>query len=163
MDRILAVVTIAFLCSSPLLAANEGRASEGFQHTLITYHEDGYVGEKPITWVGQHGQFTNENVTMNRRRSDLGTGIGLGVVPMFGTYGVFRTGSNRDRSTYFALGFIVDELNMDETGTSDRRDDSGLSYGFGIANPSFNIEYMMSVDEENYEISVVGLSFISEF
>jgi hypothetical protein len=163
MDRILLVVAITFLHSSPLLAADEGQASEGFQYTLVTYHEDGYEGAKPIAWASQFGQFTNENVAMDLKLNDPGTGIGLGVVPLFGTYGVFRTSSNHDKSTYFVLGYIVDELSMDEPGMSDSRNNSGLSYGIGVINPSFNIEYMMSVDEENYEISAIGMSFISEF
>ncbi len=160
MDRILLVVVIAFLYSSPSLAADEDRVYEGFQYTLATYHVDGYDAAKPAAWTGKYSQFANENVTMDRRRSDRG--IGFGVAPLFGTYGVFRT-SNRDRSTYLALGFIVDEMTMDEAGTSNIRGDSGLSYGIGISKPSFNIEYMMSVDEGNYEISAIGLGFTSEF
>jgi hypothetical protein len=163
MDRILLVVAIAFLYISPSLAADGGRASEGFQNTLVIFHEDGYEGAKPTAWIMKYGQFTNEDVTMDHSRSVLGSGIGLGVAPLFGAYGVIRTSSNHDRSTYIALGFILDELTLDEAGATDSRNDSGLSYGIGVINPSFNIEYMMSMDEENYEVSAIGISFISEF
>ena len=162
MDRTLLVVTIAFLYISPSLAANEDRASEPFQYSLVTYHEDGYDGAKPTVWLGRYGQFTNEDVTMDRRRVPE-TGIGLGVVPLFGTYGVIRTSSSHDKSTYLALGFIVDELAVEETGTTDSNNYRGLAYGIGVINPSFNIEYMMSVDDGNYEVSAIGMSFISEF
>ena len=162
MDRILLVVAIAFVYSSTSLAADEDRVYEGFQYTLAPYHEDGYDAAKPAAWTGKNSLFTNENVTMDLGKSDTGTGIGFGVGPLFGTYGVYRT-SNRDKSTYLVLGFTVDEMTMDETGTSDIRGDSGLSYGIGISKPSFNIEYMMSMDEGNYEISAIGLGFISEF
>jgi hypothetical protein len=162
MDRILLVIAIAFLYSSPSLAADEERVYEGLQYTLAPYHEIGYDAAKPAAWTGKYSQFTNENVTMDLGKSDTGTGIGFGVAPLFGSYGVYRT-SSRDSSTYLALGFTVDEMTMDEAGTSGIRGDSGLSYGIGISKPSFNIEYMMSMDEGNYEISAIGLGFISEF
>jgi hypothetical protein len=162
MDRILLVVAIAFLYSSTSLAADEDRVYEGLQYTLATYHEDGYDAAKPAAWTGKYSLFTNENVPMDRGQSDTGTGIGFGVAPLFGTYGVYRT-SNRNRSTYLALGFTVDAMTTDEAGTSDIRGDNGLSYGIGISKPSFNIEYMMSMDEGNYKISAIGLGFISEF
>jgi hypothetical protein len=172
MERILLVVAIAFLYSSASLAADEDRATGGFRYTLVNYHEGVFDGAKPTAWVGKYGQLTNENVTIeekslidsqDRIRSVLGTSIGLGVAPFYGTYGVFRTSTNLDKSTYVAVGFILDELTMDEAGTSDSWDDSGFSYGFGISNSSFNIEYMMSVDEENFDVSAISLGFISEF
>jgi hypothetical protein len=52
---------------------------------------------------------------------------------------------------------------MDEVDKSDSRKDSGFSYGFGVNNSTSNFEYMMSVDQENYEVSAIGMRFISEF
>jgi hypothetical protein len=52
---------------------------------------------------------------------------------------------------------------MDEAGTLDGRDDSGFSYGFGVNNTSSNFEYMMSVNQGNYEVSAIGMRFTSEF
>jgi hypothetical protein len=52
---------------------------------------------------------------------------------------------------------------MDEAGTSDGRDDNRFSYGFGVNNSISNFEYMMSVDQGNYEVSAIGMSFISKF
>jgi len=172
MDRKLLVVAIALLYSSASLATDEDRASETFQYALATHYQDGSDGAKPVVWVGQYEQLTNNNVTIEersvddssaRRKSIPGSGIGLGVAPLFSTYGVFRTSSHPNNSTYVALGFISDELTMDEVDASDSWDNSGFSYGFGVSNPSFNIEYMMSVDEENYEVSAIGLGFVSEF
>jgi len=165
-------VAIALLYSSPSLAADKDQTSGGFQHILVNYHEDGFDGAKQTAWVGKYGQLTNENVVIKERsvddsldriRSALGTNIGQGIAPLFGTYGVFRTSSNNDESTYFALGFILDELTMDEAGSAAGGDDKGLSYGFGIDNSSFSIEYMMYVDEENYDVSAVSLGFALEF
>lgn len=172
MNRIPIVVVIVFLYSSPSLAADEGLASDRFQYTLATYHEGVFDGVKPNAWVGKYGQLKNENATieeitvddsMDRRRSALGTNIGLEVASLFGTYGVFRTSIKSDKSNYVAIGVIVDELTMDETGTIDSRNDSGLSYGFGVNNSSYNIEYMIYMDEENYGVSAISLGFISEF
>jgi hypothetical protein len=172
MDRILLVAAIAFLYSSPSLAADKGQASVEFQYSLVTYQEIGLDEAKPTAWVGQNGQLANEKATieerslhdsLNSRKSVPEAGIGFGVGPLFGTYGVYRTGSNQEGSTYHALGFTLDDFAMDEAVTSDSNIDSGLSYGIGINKRLYNIEYMVSVDEGGYKISAIGVSFISEF
>lgn len=172
MEKILFLVAIALLYSPSSLAADEDRTSATFQPILVTYHEDGFDGAKQTAWIGKYGPLTNENVVIKERSVDdsldrissaLGTNIGQGVAPLFGTYGVFRTSSNHDGSTYVAMGFILDELTLDEAGRSDSRDDKGLSYGFGIDNSSFNIEYMMYLDEENYDVSAISLGFVLDF
>jgi hypothetical protein len=172
MDRILFIVAIALLYSSSSLAADEDRAANRFLNNLITYHEDGYDEKKPISWVGKYEQLTNVNLiteeksmndSLDRNRSDMETYIDSGVAPLFGTYSVFRTSGEQDGSSYVALGFNLDELTRDEGDTSYSRDDSDLSFGFGVNNSSFNIEYMMYVNEENYEISAISLGFISAF
>ena len=130
MDRVLLVVAIAFFYSSSSLAADQDQYSVGFQHTLANYHENGFDGAKPTAWVGKDGQLTNENVALEEKSVDdsldsssaSGTGIGMGVTPLFDTYGVIRTSSSHDKSTYVALGFIADELTMDEADASDSRD-----------------------------------------
>lgn len=168
MDRILLVIAIAFLYSSSSFAVDEERASEGYQYSLVSYHEDGFDGAKPTAWTGEYGRLTNKSVTIEERSLDpkvsvLGTSIGLGVAPFYGNYGVFRTSSSRDNSTYVAVGFVLDELAMDEAGTSYSWNDSGISYGFGMNKSSYNIEYMLSVDEENLDLSAVSLGFTKEF
>jgi hypothetical protein len=158
--------------SSPSLVAGEDRAPEGFQYTLASYHEDEFDGAKSTAWMGKDGQLVNENVTIEERSVDdwlshrssaQGTEFGLGVTPLFGSYGVVRAGGSSNKSTYVALGFIADELTMDETGTSNSRDDNSFSYGFGVNNSSSNFEYMMSVDQENHDVSAIGIRFTSEF
>lgn len=153
------------------MAANEDRASGAFQYTVASYHEDGVDGAKPGAWVGNYGQLANENVALEEKSVDdsldsssaPGTSIGMGVTPLFDTYGVIRASSNHDKSTYVALGFISDELTMDEAGTSDGRDESAFSYGFGVNSSSSNFEYMMSVDQENRDVTAIGMRFTSEF
>ena len=161
---------VVLLASSGVYADN--RISGEFQYTPATYLEDGFDEAMSTAWMGKYGQLTIENVTneekavddsLVRRSSAQETGIGMGVAPLFDTYGVFRTSSNHKQPAYLALGFISDELTMDEAGTSDSKANSGFSYGFGVNNSSSNFEYMMSVDQENYEISAIGMRFISEF
>ena len=172
MNKIPMVVVVAFLFSAPLLAADGGLVSDTFQYTLATDHEDEFGGADPNAWVGKYGQFENEDAateeitlddSADRRRGVMGTGIGLEVASLFGTYGVYRTSIKDDASTYVALGVLVDELNMDETGTLEGRNDSGLSYGFGVNSASYNIEYMVYMDEVNYGVSAISLGFSSEF
>ena len=170
MDRILLVAAIAFLYSSSSLATDQDRAFGELQYTLASYHENGFDGVKQTAWMDKYGQITNEIVTieeksvddwLDRKSSTPGAGIGVGWSD---TYGVFRTSSNNDKPIYVALGFISDELTTDKAGTQDGRNDSVFSYGFGVnRSTSSNFEYMMSLGRENYQISAVGISFISEF
>ena len=172
MDRILIIVAIALLYSSSSLAADEHRAANGFQNNLITNYEDGYDEKKPISSIGELGPLTNSNLTteeksinvsLDRNRSDKGTYVGPAIASLFGTHGVLRTSGERDRSSYVALGINLDEMTRDEADTSYRWSDRDLSFGFGVNNSSFKIEYMMYVNEENYDISAISLGYISEF
>ena len=169
MDRILIVIAIASLYSSSSFAVDEDRGSEGFQYSLVSYHEDIFDGAKPTAWKGKYGRPANASMTIEERSLDrevsiLGTSIGPGVAPFYGNHSVFRTSSSRDNSTYIAVGFIIDEMAMDEAGTSASWDvDSGLSYGFGTNYSSFNIEYMLSVDEGNFDLSAISLGLTTEF
>ncbi len=172
MDRILFIAAIALLYSSSSLAADEDRALNIFHHNLSTYSEDGYDEKNPTSWIGKYGLLTNSNLTpeeksinvsLDRNRSDMETHIGPGVAPLFGTYGVLRTSGKQDGSSYVALGFNLDELTRDEADTSYSWDDSDISFGFGASDSSSNFEYMMHVDEENYEISAISLGYISKF
>ena len=172
MSRIPIVIVIAFLYSSPSLAASDGLASDRFQDTPVTYHEGEFDGAKANIWVEVYGQSNNENTTieaikaeelLESRKSALGPSIGLEVAPLYGTYGIFRTSIMNDESTYLAVGITADELSLDETDSLDSRDGGEFSYGFGVNNSSYNIEYMMYMDEENYGVSAISLGFISEF
>ena len=164
---------MASLYSSSSFAVDEDRASEGFQYSLVSYHEDIFVGAKPTAWKGKYGRPANASMTIEERSLDdsldrkvsiLGTSFGPGVAPFYGNHSVFRTSSSRDNSTYIAVGFILDELTMDEAGTSASWEvDSGLSYGFGTNYSSFNIEYMLSMDEGNFDLSAISLGLTTEF
>ena len=101
--------------------------------------------------------------SQDRSQNDQGMGVGLEVAPLFGTYGVFRTSSKNDNSTYVALGVILDEYIVDESETLDDMNDSGLSYGFGVNKSSYKLEYMMYVDEEDFAVSAISLGIVSEF
>ena len=172
MRRISIVVVIALFYSSSSLAAGEAPASDKFQQTPATYHVDGFGEATTNAWVSLYGQYKNENTTvegiklgdrLESRESALGPGIGLEVAPMFGTYGIYRTSITNDESTYVAIGITVDELFMDEAESFEGRNDSEFSYGFGVNNSSYNIEYMMYMDEESYGVAAFSVGFISEF
>ena len=172
MDRILFIVAIALLYSSSSMAADEDQAANRSQNNLITFYEDGYDEKTPISWEGNFGQLTNLNLTTeeksinissDRNRSDMETHIGPGVAPLFGTHGVLRTNGKQDGSSYVALGFNLDEWVRDESDTSYSWDENDLSLGFGVNNSSFKVEYMMYVNEENYDISAISLGYISAF
>lgn len=172
MDKILFILAIALLYSSSSLAADEGRATDGFQHNLITNHKDGSNEKKPTFWLGRYAQFTSLNLTtkeelinnaLARNRRTMESYIGPGVTPLFGTYSIVRTNGKQDGSAYVALGFNLDELTRDEADTSYSSNDRDLSLGFGVNNTFSNIEYMMYVNEDNYEISAISLGYISKF
>ncbi len=172
MDRILVAATVALLYSTSALAADDARTTNRIQQNLITYQEDGYGEMKPVFQTGKFEQLTKTNLMTDENtisespvpnRSSLATNIRPGVSPLFGTYNVFRTNGNQDGSSYVTLGFNFDELTGDEAETSFDNDESDLSFGFGIDNSSFNIEYLIYVNEENYEPSAISLGFVSAF
>ena len=172
MSRIPIVIVIALLYSSPSLATGDGFVSDRFQYTPATYHEDGFDGTEADDWMGIYGQLIYEYTTIEEvqveealesSKSALGTSIGLEVAPLYGTYGVFRTSIENDESTYLAIGITADELSLDGVDSLDSSNEGEFSYGFGINNSSYNIEYMVYMDEENRGVSAIGLGFISEF
>src|SRR5210317_208332 len=86
----------AYLYSSSSLAVDQDRASVASRYTEASYHEDGVDGAKPGNWVGNYGQLANENVDTEEKSvndsldgisSAPGAGIGMGVTPLFDTYG----------------------------------------------------------------------------
>jgi hypothetical protein len=161
----------AYLYSSPSSAADEEQASAAFRYTVVSYHEDELDETKPGAWVDNHAELTYANEAVEETAVDDSldsintprTDIGMGVAPLFDTYGVIRASSSHDKSTYVALGFISDELTMDAATTSENRDKEAFSYGFGVNSSSSNFEYMMSVDQENNGVSAVGMRFTSVF
>ena len=172
MDRILLFIASAFLYSSSSFAVDGDLASEGFQYSLVSYHEDGFDRAQPTGWKDQYGPLANQSVTieegslddpLDRKVSFTETSIGFGAAPFYGTHGVFRTSRSDDESTYLAVGFTIDELAENEAGWSDIRDDSLFAYGFGVNNSSYNIEYMMSLDEKDFDFSAISMGFTTAF
>ncbi|UCH38928.1 MAG: hypothetical protein JSU67_12230 [Gammaproteobacteria bacterium] len=172
MDRKLLVVAIALVYSAPSLAAGENQAYDGYRHTTASYHENGFDGARPISRTDEYNQLAGASAEieeksldywLDRSISNTQPGIGLGVAPLFDAYGVFRTSSDQKKPAYVAFGYISEELIMDDADTPDSMDDRGFSFGFGVNDSSFSFEYMMSVDEQDYEVSAIGVGFISEF
>lgn len=178
MDRIPAVLAIASFFGSPSLAASESLAYDEFWHPPASYQETGFDRAKPTApmagydWLSGDDRLTDEgsvverksmNAWLDRGSGNPGAGIGVGVVPLFDAYGVYRTRSNHKKPAYIALGYISDELILDDAALADSVDDSGFSIGFGVKDSSFSFEYMMSVDEADYDVSTIGMGFISKF
>jgi len=172
MDRILFLSAIALFYSSFAVTADDARNANRSQNNLINFHQDRYDEMKPGFWAGKYDQPATVNLptqgiliedSPDRSRSYMETYIGPGVSPLFGTYSVFRTSGKQDGSSYVAFGFNFDELIRDEAEASYSSDESDLSVGFGVDNSSFNIEYMIYMNDENYEISAVSLGFNSAF
>lgn len=161
----------AYLFNATAPSEDAEQVSGDFQHSLVSYHESGLNGAKPIVWTGEYGELVSENVAIqessvndltNRSTSNMEAGIGMGVTPLFDTYGVLRTSSN-NKSTYAVLGFLADEMILDDADTVEGSEDVRLSYGFGVNKSSSNFEYMMSMDEGSKDISAIGMRFTSEF
>lgn len=162
----------AYLYNATAWAQDADQFSGEFQHTLVNYHESELNGAKPILWTGEYGELVSENVAIQessvndltgRSTSNMEAGIGMGVTPLFDSYGVLRTGSNNNQSTYAVLGFLADEMILDDPDTVESDNDVKLSYGFGVNKSSFNFEYMMAVDEGRRDISAIGMRFTSTF
>ena len=164
MKKILLVITFAFFYSSISLAASEGDTYGGLQYGLVTYSEDGFPDAEPTALVGRYGKFVKDNVAVEGRfgiglQDDTVLGIDVEVDTFFGVYGVFHVSSNSDTSLYGVLGFTKGEVTASVPGFSFSQDDSGLSYGFGVDINSFNIEYMLYLDETDYDVSAISFGF----
>jgi len=96
-------------------------------------------------------------------QDDTVLGVDVEIDTFFGVYGVFHISSNSDTSFYGVLGFTKGELTASVPGFSITEDDSGLSYGFGVDIKSFNIEYMLYLDEDFYEVSAISFGYNSYF
>ena len=163
--------SVMLLASGSIFASNG--APEVTQYSLGNYHDDGLFGARPAVWMGAYGQLENETVPAEERRVNdaLGqkriapaTGIGVGVAPLFDTHGVLRAGSSHNGSTYLAVGYdITSDLAIDEADTQESKDVNAFSYGIGVNNPTFDIEYMMSVNDGKNGVSAAGVGLTSRF
>ena len=172
MNKVLLIVAMVLFYCTTALAENEDHGYVGLQYTLVNDQESGFGGAKPVIWLGGYGQPENASVNSEDKliKDPLVGGdnipeidIGSGVAPLFEEYGVVRANGDLPKSTYLALGFVVDEVTMDETELSNSWDAIGLSYGIGISSSSYDVEYMLSVDEESRGVSAIGLGITSRF
>ncbi|MDJ0777940.1 MAG: hypothetical protein QNJ85_08765 [Gammaproteobacteria bacterium] len=172
MDRILLIITVVLFYCAPAVAAGETGDYDDFRYTPVSYQEIEFDETKPIIGAAGYDWFFDVDVSIEDSSANgwlhsggryLEAGLGLGVAPFFDSYGVFRTSSNDENPTYFVLGYVSDELVADDATLPDEVDDRGFSVGFGISESSFSLEYMISVDEADYEFSTIGVGFISEF
>ena len=89
--------------------------------------------------------------------------LGMGMAPLFESHGVYRTDGANKNSPYFVMGYQSDGMLPEDEDPNDARADNGFSYGFGISDTDSSFEYMMSVDQDNYQTEAVGIRFNSQF
>ena len=172
MVRALLVVATALLCSTPSMAADTDLNPADIQYGLFTHNEAGSDVDRTFIPMDSYGLETNAASGAPTRSIDYtayndtaqpSAGIGMGVVPLFGQYGVVRSSSDNKSSAYVAVGLPIDDLNDSGVDSWDDAENRGMSYGIGINKQSFNFEYMMTVDESNYGVSAVGFGITSSF
>ena len=165
-------MALALAFGMTALSANESTGASQLRYSLISDYEMEYGNPKSVIWLGGYGQPENDSgyseVELNggllpgdQPVSELG--VGAGVAPLFSEYGVLRANGNMPGSTYLALGVVVDEATMDETELPNSWDVIDLSYGIGVSKSSYDVEYMLSMDEEGDGVSAVGLGINSRF
>jgi len=176
MNRLPIIAAVVILYSPTSFAADQGPSDVEFPYTPVT-HSENRLHEprhepKPValsagyqatiqddTVADKFGAESSENIRAGRSDVD----VDLNVDHLYGTYGVFQARSDSNASTYLAFGFTLDEFTEDNPEITDDRDGMGLSYGFGITQESFKLEYMMYMDEGSTDISTIGLGLVSEF
>lgn len=172
-NRLPIIVTAAILCSPMVSASNPGPSQAEFPYTQVNYSENRFHKPDPAPLSAGNTQVTSHRATVDDQfgaespakirtgKSDVD--VGLDVDHFYGTYGVLqaRTGSNA--STYLAFGFTLDEFTEDNPNFEQDDNGMGLSYGFGVTQESFKLEYMMYMDEGSNDISTIGIGLVSEF
>jgi hypothetical protein len=172
MNRLLIIAAAVILQSPIASAAKQGPSYGEFPYTPVTYSEnrshelksaplsDGYLATSQDDTVDD--KFGVESPGYIRSVKS-GVDVDLNVDQLYGTYGVFQARSDSNASTYLAVGFTLDEFTGDNPDITDDRKGMGLSYGFGVTQKSFKLEYMMYMDENNLDISTIGFGLVSEF
>ena len=172
MNRLPIIAATVILYSPIASAANQGPSYVEFPYTPVTDSENridelkpalspaGYQATSQVETIDdKFGAESPENIRVGKSDVD----VDLNVDQLYGTYGVFQARSDSNASTYLAVGFTLDEITEDNPEITDDRDGMGLSYGFGFTQESFKLEYMMYMDEDNLDISTIGLGLVSEF
>ena len=168
MKKILSIIVLACFFSPSSYAAAEGDSYFGLQYALVTYDEDGFPDAQPTALVLRYGQFVNNSISVEGRlgiglQDDtvnfLNTDVDIEVDSVFGVYGLFHAGSSDNVALYGVLGFTKGKLTASIPGDSISESDSGLSFGVGVDIQSFNIEYMLYLDEDFYSVSALSLGY----
>lgn len=171
MKKTALILSLVFWHSSFSLAASEGETYVGIQFSQLYYDNEEYPEEaKPTAFIGRYGYFFNDQFSAESRLGfglgddtlDFGVDLDIEVEHIYGIYGLYRYVSN-DVSFYGVFGLSKGELTGKGSGTSESNDESGLSYGFGMEVKSFNLEYMLYLDEDSFEVSAIALGYVFEF
>lgn len=154
--------------SFPALAA-EGDTYAVVQYALVTYDEDGVDEVEPTALVFKYGQFVNENVAIEGRFgiglqeddvSVFGLDVDVEVESIIGVYGVFHSSSSSDNVFYGVVGYTRGELEVSIDGSSDSDSETDFSLGFGANFGAFNVEYMLYLDESDFDATAISLGYV---
>lgn len=165
------IMFLVFCHSSFSLAASEGKTYVGIQYSQLNYDDEDFPEEaKPTALIGRYGYFFNDHFSAESRLGfglgddtlDFGVDVDIEVDNIYGIYGLYHLGNN-DVSFYGVLGLSKGELTGKGSAISESDDESGLSYGIGVHINSFNIEYMMYLDEDAFKVSAIALGYVHEF
>lgn len=173
MNRLPIIATAAILCSPIVSAANHGPSQTEIPYTQVNYSENRLHKPNPAPLSAENTQITSHRATAdeqfeaespaNIRTWKSNVDVDLDVDHLYGTYGVFQARSDSNASTYLAFGFTLDEFTEDNPDFEEDDSGMGLSYGFGVTQESFKLEYMMYMDEGSIDISTIGIGLVSEF
>ena len=172
MNRLPIIAAVVILYSPIASAANQGPSYAEFPHTLVSYSENQFQVLKPAPLsTGYQAISQGDTVDDNFRAesaANVRTGksdvdVNINVDQLYGTYSVFQARSDSNASTYLAVGFTLEEFTEDNPDITHDKEGMGLSYGFGVTQEAFKVEYMMYMDENNLDISTIGLGLVSQF
>ena len=176
MPRFILIVVLAVMLYSPAQAARQGQNYFGIQYALTEVDpKDSGLDEFEPTALGlKVGHFTTNNVAIEGR---LGIGlqdddqsvgpfdIEFEIDRLIGLYAVFQTSGSGTTDFYGIVGFseVEGSISIDGFSGSESEDESGLSYGFGVNIGGFNAEYMVYLDEDDVEVTAIGLGYVGYF
>jgi len=171
MKKTALIVSLVFYCSSFSLGASKGEKYFGIQYSQLNHNNEDFPEEaKPTALIGRYGYFFNDNFSVESRLGfglgddtlDFGVDVDIEVDNIYGIYGLYHF-RNDDVSFYGVLGLSKGELTSKGPSISESDNESGLSYGIGVDIKSFNIEYMMYLDEDTFETSAIAIGYVYEF
>ena len=144
------------------------------QYSQISFDTEGFAEElEPSMLVLRFGAAANNYFSLEGRLGlgvqddtlDLG-GFGevdLNVNYLAGLYGIFHTDIYNTTQVYGVIGFTQLEIELSGTGGTEKEAESSGSFGIGANFGPVNLEYMLYLDEDDYETYALSIGYIRQF